>query len=215
MGGACYSNHMISLPTLLRPDRGEPAATIHLVPKDDADAWVAGRPASERALLTAHRFGPKHPTVLLPQGDTVGAAHSTSGDPVWSLAALPGALPPGNYRLQGDLPQNSALGWLLAQHRFTRYRAAEDAEPRTLLLSDAAAVEPAIQAATATARVRDLIDTPAEEMGPQPTGGRRGGARQAPPARKADRHAWRGAARRAFPSSTPSVAPPSAPANPG
>ena len=157
---------MIPFPTLLRPDKGEPAATIHLVPKAEADAWMQTRPTPERTLLTAARFGGVAKTVLLP-GDPVGAAHIVAGDPVWSLAALPAALPPGVYRLKGDLPENAALGWLLAQHRFTRYKSAEDDAPRTLLLSDAAAIESALQAATATARVRDLVDTPAEDMGPQ------------------------------------------------
>ncbi len=157
---------MTPFPTLLRPDRGEPAATVHLVPKADAEAWVQTRPAPARALLTAARFGHVATTVLLPDGNLVGAAHIVSGNPAWSLAALPAALPPGTYRLTGDLPPHAAIGWLLAQHRFTRYKAGEDADPRTLLC-DAAAIEPALHAATATARVRDLVDTPAEDMGPQ------------------------------------------------
>ena len=156
---------MSPLPTLLRPDKGEPAATIHLVPTAEADAWTQARPAAERALLTAARFGAVATTVLLP-GDPVGAAHIVTGEPVWGLAALPAALPPGTYRLDGEVPPHAALGWLLAQHRFTRYKAAEDEGARILLLSDAAAVEPALKAAAATARVRDLVDTPAEDMGP-------------------------------------------------
>ena len=158
---------MTSLSKLLRPDRGESATTIHLVTKDDAEAFVHAQPAPARSLLTAARFGTVATTVLLPDGDAVGAAHIVAGNPVWSLAALPTALPPGTYRLAGDQPANAAVGWLLAQHRFTRYRAASDDGPRTLLLSNPAAIEPAIQAATATTRVRDLVDTPAEDMGPQ------------------------------------------------
>lgn len=158
---------MTPFPALLRPDRGKPAATVHLVPKAEAEAWTQSQPAPARALLTAVRFGEVATTVLLPDGDLVGAAHIVTGDPVWSLAALPAALPPGTYRLHGNVPPHAALGWLLAQHRFTRYKVAKDDGPRTLLLSDAAAIEPAIQAASATARVRDRIDTPAEDMGPQ------------------------------------------------
>ena len=158
---------MTPFSTLLRPDKGEPAATVHLVPQADAEAWARARPAPPRALLAAARFGETTRTVLLPDGDTVGAAHIVKGDPVWSLAALPAALPPGTYRLQGDLPANAALGWLLAQHRFTRYKPAKDDAPRVLLLSDTQAIEASVQAATATARARDLIDTPAEDMGPQ------------------------------------------------
>ena len=157
---------MTDFDTLLRADRGETAATIHLVAEDAADEWVLSRSAPDRALLTAARFGSAADTVLLPGDDAVGAAHIVRGDPVWSLAALPPALPPGTYRLSGDLPPGAALGWLLAQHRFVRYRAATDAGSRCLLLSDPNAIEPALGAARATARVRDLIDTPAEDMGP-------------------------------------------------
>ena len=158
---------MAPFSTLLRPDRGEPAAPVHLVVESDAGTWTQARPAPARALLAAARFGEITRTVLLPDSDAVGAAHIVKGDPVWSLAALPSALPPGTYRLEGTVPPNAALGWLLAQHHFTRYKAAKDDARRVLLLSDTNAIDIAIQAATATARVRDLIDTPAEEMGPQ------------------------------------------------
>ena len=158
---------MTPFSTLLCPDRGEPAAPVHLVVESDAGTWTQARPAPARALLAAARFGEITRTVLLPDSDAVGAAHIVKGDPVWSLAALPSALPPGTYRLEGTVPPNAALGWLLAQHHFTRYKAAKDDAPRVLLLSDTNAIDIAIQAATATARVRDLIDTPAEEMGPQ------------------------------------------------
>ncbi|HEX7342529.1 MAG TPA: leucyl aminopeptidase family protein [Rhodanobacteraceae bacterium] len=90
-------------------------------------------------------------------------------DPLWSLAALPWQLPPGRYRLdsEGVHPDATfaALGWALGSYRFTRYRK-PGREPAQLLVDKTtqAVVAPLTQAAT---RVRDLVNTPTQDMGPE------------------------------------------------
>ena len=90
-------------------------------------------------------------------------------DAFGTLAALPRQLPEGTYHLaeEGVLVdrQQAALGWALGAYDFNRYRAAKRA-PATLAVSpaDLAVLEPLV---TATAQVRDLVNTPTEDMGPK------------------------------------------------
>ena len=92
-----------------------------------------------------------------------------AGDP-WALASLPLKLPRGRYALgKGPVaiaPEKAAFAWDLGAYQFTRYR-----KPRRkgadLQLEPSAAVSGALQLAEATRLVRDLVNTPAEEMGPE------------------------------------------------
>jgi leucyl aminopeptidase len=87
----------------------------------------------------------------------------------WSLGVLPGALPQGTYRLEDDLSSAEAtahaFAWAMGCYRFQRYRA-ETKEFARLVWpksADRAAVERMVQS---LALARDLINTPAEDMGP-------------------------------------------------
>ena len=93
-------------------------------------------------------------------------------DPLWALAGLPSALPPGRYRLTPEPPPGdagrAALGWALGSYRFDRYKAhGDDGGKVTGLVwphrADRAAVA---RAAEAVFLGRDLINTPAADMGP-------------------------------------------------
>ena len=108
---------------------------------------------------------------LLPdaQGNVkrVLAGIAAPGD-LYALAALPFKLPEGSYRLDcmGLALDNerAALGWGLGAYCFARYRKAARASAKL-------ALEPAtlrsIQARLeASVRVRDLVNTPTEDLGP-------------------------------------------------
>ena len=60
------------------------------------------------------------------------------------------------------------LGWLLGQHRFTAYKSKPDDQrgPRVLLTKEAAEIERTVRIAEAVTFVRDLVDTPAADLGP-------------------------------------------------
>jgi leucyl aminopeptidase len=93
-------------------------------------------------------------------------------DALGSLAGLPGTLPVGVYHLAEEGAaldaQHVALGWALGAYQFTRYRKARRA-PATLAIpgDDLKALAPLVQA---TALVRDLVNTPTEDMGPEHLG---------------------------------------------
>jgi leucyl aminopeptidase len=87
---------------------------------------------------------------------------------LYALSGLPLKLPQGSYRLDDSGlaldPARAALGWGLGAYQFTRYRKASRAPAR---LAVDAAVQRAIEARLdATQRVRDLVNTPTEDMGP-------------------------------------------------
>ena len=92
-----------------------------------------------------------------------------ASEPLAALGDLPYRLPPATYRLAeqsvlGDARQ-AALGWAFGAYRFSRYRK-PSREPATLALdaADLAAVAPLLDATTL---VRDLVNTPTEDMGPK------------------------------------------------
>ncbi len=89
--------------------------------------------------------------------------------PLQVLAGLPGQLPPGSYRLQCEHDEDwqcqAILGWQLGAYRFQRYQNS-DRELASLLVPEAVQ-ERVRRAAMSTRLVRDLINTPTEDMGPQ------------------------------------------------
>ncbi|MGB3294383.1 MAG: leucyl aminopeptidase family protein [Phormidesmis sp.] len=89
----------------------------------------------------------------------------------WTLGRLAKALPAQKYALADKLSAEEAtklcLGWVLGQYRFTRYKRNDaDALPE-LAFPDNADQDYITAAAEATYLVRDLINTPALDMGPQ------------------------------------------------
>ena len=162
---------MTDFSALLQPDKGQPARTLHVVHPDAWTDWLAAQPERVRAAAAAHRLTGKAGNAAILPGDKPDdwSALLVCDEPAsspWKIASRATALPEGTYRLAEGDPGPAALGWLLAQHRFTRYRKAEDEGPRVLLTADPAAIEGHVRLAEATARVRDLVDTAAADLGP-------------------------------------------------
>ncbi len=87
---------------------------------------------------------------------------------VWDWAALPVGLPSGIYRLAEiaeDQIETAILAWGLATYQFNRYRMPQLVPPR-LVCPEGESGTAAIRAADASYLVRDLINTPANDMGP-------------------------------------------------
>jgi leucyl aminopeptidase len=165
---------MTDFASLLIADRAQKARPIHLVDKASFAGWLKKRPAEDRALLEAHRFDGKKgfAFALLPRGadfEVVSAVKNAGSLSPWCLAKLGESLPEGTYKLAASEPGKAALGWLLAQHRFDAYRSKKDEPepgPRVLITGEAARIEETVRLADATALVRDLVNTPAGDLGP-------------------------------------------------
>jgi leucyl aminopeptidase len=90
-------------------------------------------------------------------------------DPLAALAALPLALPAAEYALSPEsVPLDvelAALGWALGAYQFTRYRNTKrPGSPLVVSAATLAALTPLIEA---TYLVRNLVNTPTEDMGPK------------------------------------------------
>lgn len=150
-----------------------PAIPLVILHAQVAGADIARLDAPTREWLSANAFKAKaggH--ILVPAADgklrAVVVPVEDEND-LYGLAALPFALPPGNYTLSGEgacLHESAAaLGWALGSYEFARYK-----KPRTsatLVLAETVEVKRAMTTATAMCAVRDLVNTPAEDMGPQ------------------------------------------------
>lgn len=163
-----------------------PATTLGLLPGDTqavpvslvtTGSWAkveAGLEPTQRSFARAIGFKPKAgglallpgpdgslARVLFGLGDPEAAAHDRL-----LVGKLPGLLPEGVFRLDdAPEPAKAALAWLMGSYRFGRYRSGGGSQARLVAPagSDAAEVE---RIAAAVAMGRDLVNTPANDLGP-------------------------------------------------
>ena len=162
---------MTDFASLISADRGQPARTLALVTKAGFTEWLNAQPPRVRTTVETVRFEGKADSFAILPGEgadewsvAIGVETDSS---VWALAAAAAKLPEGSYRLASGTPGDAALGWLLAQHRFDRYREKPEAQgPKILLTSEPARIDEVVRLAEATALVRDLVDTGAGDLGP-------------------------------------------------
>jgi leucyl aminopeptidase len=156
---------------LIQPDRGQEAIPIHLVNKESFEAWAKKLSGPQRAALAAQKFdGGGYQVGIVPDGEgwfAVGGVADPAKLSSWCMAKLAESLPAGTYRRVDGEPGPALFGWQTAQYRFTRYREdKDDAGPRVLLTTEVGRIAAAEAEAKATFLVQDLVNTPAEDMGP-------------------------------------------------
>jgi leucyl aminopeptidase len=134
-------------------------------------------PAARRWLATAGFGGKAHSHALVPTADgslgEVWVGARDAHDP-WLLAALPKQLPPGAYHLAEPLAEAglaadagaAALSWELGTYTFDLYKPHREKAMPTLSLASSDASQRGLIMAAAMAATRDLVNTPAEHMGP-------------------------------------------------
>jgi leucyl aminopeptidase len=164
----------MTLPIFALPSEAQGALSIHAVLAKDAERFLDARPASEARWLRGAGFTAKENTlVLLPGADNaLGGAVLGLGagrDPL-ALAYFSEHLPPGLYRL-GDVPAEfggarAAFAWAIGTYRFDRYRRRTASEQPHLVLPEGVNGEHISRIAEGVFLARDLINTPANDMGP-------------------------------------------------
>ncbi|MBA4761224.1 M17 family metallopeptidase [Sphingomonas sp.] len=163
---------MTDLSLLLQPDRGQPARIIHVVHPDQWQDWLKAQPPRIRTAISAHKLTGKagNRAVLPGEGPEDWAMLLVCDEAETSpfrIASLGEQLPEGTYRLANGEPGAAMLGWVLAQYRFDRYRKDESTHgPRVLLTGEPGRIDETLRLAAATFKVRDLVNTPASDMGP-------------------------------------------------
>ncbi len=93
---------------------------------------------------------------------------SPSEPPSTLLGHLPPLLPPGDYALAGRIEdaELAAVSWALGAYRFRRYKASAGEPSPRLALPDGVSRKRVVAALEAMTLGRDLINTPANDMGP-------------------------------------------------
>ena len=156
---------------LIQPDRGQKAIPVHLVDKDSLEGFLKECTGPQRAVLEAQKFkaeGYDHAIVPDGEGWAVVAGVANAGElSSWCMARLAEVLPAGTYRRVGGEPGKAMFGWITGQYGFDRYRSEpSDEGPRVLLTGEVKVIDAVTAEAEAVERVRDLVNTPAEDMGP-------------------------------------------------
>jgi leucyl aminopeptidase len=145
-----------------------------LVAETEFSTWLNRQDQQRRQWLTATGFSAKPGSYsLIPGTDgqlAAVVAGIKSADDLWALGGLPGSLPPGDYMLDATLtPQKRdqlTLGWVLGAYQFKRYKDAPPIRTRLALTTTCDAGRIA-RMADAVTLVRDLINTPAEDLMPE------------------------------------------------
>ena len=163
---------------LLTSDPGD-ARPLWLLTEADLPRWLNEQPVEIATWVRAHGFqGERHRVLTLPTADgEIGAAvvglgslRSLAELKLWHVAGLSDRLPGLPYRLATPLPPQAAthfvVGWLTGAYRMSRYRAAPTTLRPALVPPAEADLVYAQAAAQATALARDLINTPANDLGP-------------------------------------------------
>ncbi len=154
------------------------AIPLAVVAADRLDAWTAGLDDAGRAWVAANGFRAGLGETLrlpAPDGGLAGAAlgwgaATERARDRFHLARAVDRLPAGAYALDARWaefdPALEALGWLMAERRFDRYRA-QTPIPARLVAPEGVDATRISAIADACARAADLIDTPARDMGPE------------------------------------------------
>lgn len=150
---------------------------VYFAPASNPEALTA-LDDRQKAWLAAQKFtGTAKRYVLIPGANggiaavVLGLGDGRQGEPSGPSELLAGllasALPGGTYRLVAEANADlAALAWVLGAYSFSRYRRKEDGIERAKLRFDGAEGRRIINTAEAVWFGRDLINTPASDMGP-------------------------------------------------
>jgi leucyl aminopeptidase len=160
-------------------DSAEASIPIRLIAETRPLAEHPGLSDADKRWLEAVRFtgaakrqalipgaGPGPAAAALGQGN--GAAGDPSGPSELLIGQLASTLPPGVYHL-GDSatePHLAAVAWGLGAYRFRRYKTQNGERPPTLKLPQGVDRDAVLNEVAAVWAGRDLINTPASDLGP-------------------------------------------------
>ena len=151
------------------------AVPLVAMTKDELAGWRERAPARERDWVAAIGFAAEPGKFALVPGKDGNLARVLVGcggneAAMWALAGLSDALPEGNYRLDAVPPGGDAsrlaLGWALGTYAFTRYHDKKPGAAR-LVWPEGADRGYVGRLAGAIFLARDLITTPASDLGPE------------------------------------------------
>ncbi|MEM9433348.1 MAG: leucyl aminopeptidase family protein [Pseudomonadota bacterium] len=155
----------------------EASTPLFLLDPDGLEDWLAGQPDRVQNWIRSTDFKAASASHTLVPGDTggiqsvlVGLGNSSASErDRFALARIAPKLPSAAYRIEtqhsGNMVEEQALGWLLSTYSFGRYAKKTPHSARLVCPEgvDAARLEAICAGEVLT---RDLINTPASDMGP-------------------------------------------------
>ena len=150
----------------------DPVIPVHAVTEADAAALLdAASPLAKGAAKLAEFKGKagQAVTVLTAEGAPEQALFGLGSEPdAMAFRTLPARLAAGTYRIAtapaGLAPEQIALAFALGSYKFDRYKAHGGEKPK--LVAEGCDVAEVRHVAHACALARDMINTPANDMGP-------------------------------------------------
>jgi len=152
---------------------------IRLVAPETLDRTLEALTPAEAAWAKANGFRASGGSALaLPAPDGglsgvlvgLGAAEKRARER-FALGTFARGAPAGKYRLEGNLSRSeaeeAALGWMLGRYRFERYKKARNGREAELATPDGVDGSRLARIAEGVFLTRDLINTPANDMGPE------------------------------------------------
>lgn len=160
---ACYSPAKITTQ----------ATPLTLITQNELSAWLATQSAVTKQWVQATGFLAKPDSICLVPDHQGRVSQVLAGvsklEDFWAASGLAIALPVGDYQLQGitdpRLSQQIALAWGLGAYQFSRYK--EPSQTVARLVLSGSDWDQVTNLLTSIYLVRDLINTPAEDMGPE------------------------------------------------
>jgi len=145
---------------------------IVLLQPQELTGWLEQATPQARRWVHANNFNAEPASSLIvPDGDgdpgmvLVGYASESRA---WALAGLPATVPAGEYAVSGHFSEQTlslfAIGWALGHYRFDRYKPGERPECRLEVPEHLRQRLEIFR--DALFRVRDLVNTPAADLGP-------------------------------------------------
>src|SRR5258708_25412864 len=150
---------------------------LWLLYDDEVEEWRAARTAFVKAWLGEHNFkGEKHRVLLVPDASgglemaVGGLGKRQGGLSMWHAAGFAERLPPRRFRFAQGFSDSDAtqlsLGFAYGSYRFERYRPSKSDRPAIIDACPNADPGFVTHAAESLKLARDLINTPAGDLGP-------------------------------------------------
>jgi len=153
------------------------STALHIVSKEQLRPFTDALAPTEKRWVEASTFKAASGSVLVVPGPDGAAAFALvgHGDSAgrkrarFSFASARAKLPEGTYHIESGLSatelEEAVTGWLFAGYTFDRYK--DQPAPKAMLVAPKGVNAPRLEAiAAGEALTRDLINTPASDMGP-------------------------------------------------
>lgn len=174
--GGCVPKKSIIMPPVFSKNR-DAAIPLHVIDQPSLKNWLKGQDDLVQAWVQTNGFIAAKGQVLVVPAKDGSAAMALAGFGTASqrarrrfhLAGIADKLPEGTYEIASglgdDIAATECFGWLMSRHRFDRYRSQPVTQVDLIAPGNVDAAKLEILAA-AEALTRDLINTPASDMGP-------------------------------------------------